>query len=136
MSNADRNRQIYKEFHEDKKSVNELSQEWELTVPRIYQILADVNKRSAEVVEKIPDSKALSQAHVQVGLKFYAYRHFTAEDELDETVTKLRWSSKKIGQVERGETQLTLSDLLQLAQYMQVSLAELFQDSRTTGSGA
>lgn len=135
MSNADRNVQIYKEFHEDRKTVEELAEAWGLSKPRIYQILTDIGKKAVKVEEGPEEGKVLTQAHVQVGLKFYSHRHFKVED-LEDAAKSLRWSSKKIRQVERGETQLTLSDLIQLAQYMNITLSELFRDSPHTGSSA
>lgn len=140
MDAKERDKAIASMYLEENKSASELSIEFNLGIARIYQILKDqgATKRDDTVRPRVKaeGTRAISQAHVKIGLKLYSYRQFDTCKDRNTVNEELGWSLKKIALVEKGETQLTLTDLMQLAAYMDITPSELMRDLETTGFGA
>lgn len=139
MTPKERDACIAHKYLEENATAASLAEEFGLSVPRIYQILQDqgVSKggSSAPRAPKGEGGKVVSQVHVNIGLKLYHQRKLLQNVERDIVSEQLKWSVKRIALVEKGEYQLSLSEFLQLAEYLQISPAQLIEDCTATGSG-
>lgn len=139
MNAKERDALIAHQFIEENKTAPELSVEFGLSVARIYQVLNDQGvKRGPEPRQrtKTDGTRAFSQMHVNLGLKLYSFRQFEKSNTRDQAAEELNWSVKKVALIEKGEMQLTLNDLLQLAKYLDRPLSELILDCEDIGNGA
>lgn len=139
MSKKERDALIVRRYLEGRE-IREIADEVGLGPPRIYQILADNGVKRDPSVARAARSKeegrrAFSQIHVNVGLKIYSQRHFIEQATRDVVAEQLNWSMKKLALVEKGETELTLTDLIQISKYLRVTLNELLRDSEAIGTG-
>lgn len=139
MNAKERDALIAQKYLDENATAASLAIDFGLSVPRIYQILADqgVSKggASAPRAPRGEGGRTLSQVHVNIGLKLYRQRKLLDNVEREHASEQLNWSVKRIALVEKGETQLTLTDLIHLAQYLGLTVAQLIDDCMVTGSG-
>lgn len=139
MNVKDRDALIATRYLEENKSAPDLALEFGLTVARIYQILTDKGIKRNDATRprtKTEGTRAFSQVHVNIGLKLYQFRNFENSDTRDLAAVKLNWSIKKLALVEKGETQLTVNDLSQIAKYLDLTLSDLLSGCDDIGDGA
>ena len=143
MNTKERDAKIVRMYLEENKKVPEIAAAVGVGMPRIYQILADNGVKRDSAVARAAQAarskeeglRAFSQVHVNLGLKLYSKRQFVDELTRDVVAQELNWSMKKLALVEKGETELSLTDLQQMAKFLKVSLNELFIDSEVIGTG-
>ena len=108
-------------------TATKLSRDHNLSVPSIRRILKDRGvSRGGDVVSQAESSKVIGHVHARLGHRLYNYRF---RKNLDARIASdlINWSSKKLRSVEQGHSDITLTDLTDMAQYMGMSLADLVQ---------
>lgn len=136
MDTLERDKQIARDYLNG-SITSDLALEYKLSIARIFQILRDqgaTGKDAPERAKSIPEGpKYFSPIHVKLGHRLFTFRAHTLFQERSTAAIDLGWSVKKLALVEKGETQLTLTEMIQVAQYMQVSLSALMKDLEHTG---
>jgi hypothetical protein len=136
MDTLERDKQIALDYLNG-SITSDLALDYRLSIARIFQILREqgaTGKDSPERAKLIPEGpKYFSPIHIKLGHRLFTYRAHTLFQERSSAAVDLGWSVKKLALVEKGETQLTLTEMIQVAQYMQVSLSSLMKDLEHTG---
>ena len=106
-------------------SASKLALKFGLSVPTIRRILADQDaKRHPQAPKPGPADKVIDEVHRRLGNRLYAHR-FGKLNDASQTATALGWSVKKLRQIEQGHSEISLSDLQDMAEYMKTSISEL-----------
>ena len=136
MDTLERDKRIAQDYLKG-SITTDLALDYRLSIARIFQILREqgaTGKDSPERAKVIPEGpKYFSPIHVKLGHRLFTFRAHTLFQERSDAAIDLGWSVKKLALVEKGETQLTLTELIQVAQYMRVSLSSLMSDLELTG---
>lgn len=138
MDNDERNRNIAQDYLKG-LNARELKDKYGVSIPLVYKVLAEQGATGPNAPERNKDlekSRVLSKAHVKLGLRLYEHRQFTVGETRISAALTFNWTSKKIALVEKGETELTLMELIKMANYMRLSLPELVTDLWPTGEPA
>lgn len=127
MSTDERDRKIAEDYKT--ATVPEIAKKYGLTIPHIHKILKDlgVEKVGKKKQKRTVDERVISPTHRKLGSRFYFHRVGRLHD-LDVTSERMNLSGKKIRTIELGVTDVTLSELMTMAEYMGVKLTDLLKD--------
>lgn len=96
-----------------------------LSVPQIRRILAIQDaKRHPDAPKPTAEDRVIDPAHLKLGNRLYAYR-FQILNDPGQAAEALGWSVKKLRGIEQGFSEISLSDLQDMAEYMKTSISEL-----------
>lgn len=119
---------LYLEGH----STPTISRETGVSLPLIFVILKELKITGPGGPERAKLSedrnKSISPLHVKLGGRLYSYRQFDLCRDRNQAAALLGWTVKKLALVEKGDTQLTLTELAAMADFMKVNLATLLKD--------
>ena len=104
-------------------TANELSRVFGLSIPRIRQIVAGVERDNPQPQNRKP----ISETHRKFGLRVYDFR-YDAELSRRYMAEKLGWSVGKLANIEQGFVDPTLLDLQDLATFMRKNMEELLDN--------
>lgn len=106
-------------------SAAKLSSKFGISVPQVRRILASLDvKKNPDAPKPSEDEKVVSDGHRILGNRLYGYR-FGILNDATQAADALGWSVKKLRGVEKGHSELTLSDLQDMSEYMKISMSEL-----------
>lgn len=106
-------------------SAAKLASKFGLSVPQIRRILAEQEtKRNPLAPKPTADQKMVDAIHRTVGNRLYAYR-FAKLNDTTQAADALGWSAKKLRSIEQGLSEISLSDLQDMAEYMKISISDL-----------
>lgn len=118
-SPTDRDQIICQRYLDENTSAKKLAQEYGLSEVRIRQILS---KHGVKVTDRVVPRREvgetappLSALHRKIGLRLMFFRTYTKKLDRPELAHMLDWSVQKTALVERGEFNLTLIDLQDIA---------------------
>jgi hypothetical protein len=96
-----------------------------LSVPQIRRILA-VQKvtRHPDAPKPTMEDRVICPSHLKLGNRLYAFR-FQLLNDTSQAGEALGWSVKKLRSIEQGVSEITFSDLQDMAEYMNTSISEL-----------
>jgi len=122
MTINERNQQIMESYAKG-STANELSRVFGLSIPRIRQIVAGVERDNPQPQNRKP----ISETHRKFGLRVYDFR-YDAELSRRYMAEKLGWSVGKLANIEQGLVDPTLLDLQDLATFMRKNMGELLDN--------
>ena len=125
MTNSDRDQEIREKYAEGAATAASLSRTYALSIPRIRQIVAGVEKKKGGKPGSI--LQPISKLHQRLGRRVYDHR-FDRQLTKQYVAGKLGWSVSKLTLVERGQADLTLLDLQDLTTFMKQTLGEFLDD--------
>lgn len=120
-----RDRQIAEDYLTH--SAASLAIKYRLSLPQIKRIIAaqGVKKEKGPVLSN--EDKVIDENHRLIGLKLYFHRVTVKAQSTQQASDSLRWSIKKIRNIEQGFTELTLNDLITIAEYLGITLPKLME---------
>lgn len=105
---------------------SKLAQKFGLSVPQIRRIVAEVVK-CPSAPKPTSEEKVLSSYHIKLGNRLYAYR-FALPNDSTQASNELGWSVKKLRSIEQGRSEITVSDLKAMAEYMRTTISILTEN--------
>lgn len=106
-------------------SASKLAMKFGLSIPQIRRILASQKAvKNPDAPKPSAEDKVIDEHHRKLGNRLYAYR-FQALNDAVQASDALGWSAKKLRGIEQGHSEITLSDLQDMAEYMKTSISEL-----------
>lgn len=129
MNHAERDQEIGKLFAGGPGvsglPASKLATKFGISVPQVRRILAGQEaKRHPEAPKPTTEDKVIDDAHRKIGNRLYGFR-FQRLDDTGRASEVLGWSVRKLRSIEQGHSEITLSDLQDIAEYMNLSLSEL-----------
>jgi hypothetical protein len=106
-------------------SAPKIATKFGLSVPQIRRILSDQDaKRSPDAPKPSTEDRVIDPIHLKLGNRLYAHR-FQALNDTSQAAEAMGWSVKKLRGIEQGMSEISLSDLQDMAEYMKTSISEL-----------
>lgn len=127
MDNTQRDTQIAAEYMRG-VTVPKLAIDFGLSIPTINRLLAAQDVDRSKRLKSTNVDKAIDHTHEIVGQRLYNYRSFTVFEDRIKGAENLGWSAKRLAQIEKGHSVLTLIELNDIALYMQLTLSQLLED--------
>ena len=128
MNTTIRNQQMKEEFLLDRRSTTELARMYGMTERRVRQILEEQDVRINQKSRiKSDTSQPISKLHIRIGQRLYDYR-FTEGFELEEVSLSLNMTKVRIRKIEKGEQELELMDLQNIARYLGMTVSQLIEE--------
>lgn len=97
-----------------------------LSISHVRKILRKQKAVRGDVITQSETEKVVDPAHQKLGLILYHYR-FKKGLDCGLAADLMGWTSKKLRNVENGHSVLTLFDLTDMANYLEVSLGDLIK---------
>lgn len=134
-SPTERDEAICQRYTTENTSAKKLGLEYGLSEVRVRQILSKhgvkVKDRVASPKEVGGPAQPLSPLHRKVGLKLLYFRTYTKKLDRPELAERLNWSVQKTSLVERGEFNLTLIDIQDIARALETTPELVLAPSKT-----
>lgn len=126
-SPAERDEQICQRYINENISAKKLAQDYGLSEVRLRQILSKYGVKAKDRVAPHREigevDPPLSALHRKIGLRLVFFRTYTRKLDRPELSQLLGWAVQKTALVERGEFNLTLIDLQDIARALQTTPA-------------
>jgi hypothetical protein len=129
MDNTERDREIANLYAGSPTTAplaaSKLAVKFGLSVPTIRRILAEQQaKRHPDAPKPSGDERVIDEAHRKLGGRLYGYR-FNKLNDPSQAANALGWSVKKLRSIEQGHSEISLSDMQDMAEYMKISISDL-----------
>jgi hypothetical protein len=129
MDNADRDQEIAKLYAGGPGVAGlpapKLATKFGISIPQVRRILASLKvEKHPEAPKPTVEDKVIDPAHLKLGNRLYAYR-FNLLNDTTQAAEALGWSIRKLRGIEQGFSEISLSDLQDMAEYMKTSVSEL-----------
>lgn len=129
MDNAERDQDIAKLYAGGPTtaglSASKLATKFGISVPQVRRILASQEvKRHPDAPKPTNEDKVIHTSHLKIGNRLYAFR-FQKLNDVVQGAEALGWSVRKLRSIEQGFSEITLSDLQDMSEYMNLSISEI-----------